>query len=182
MLNLLYDFVPVLLFFISFKLYGIYAATVVGIVATALQVITTRLWKKKFDKQQVVTLIVFALFGGMTLYFHNPLFVKWKPTIIFWIFAIIFAGSHFVGKKLLIQRMMEPVLEGKTTLPELAWKKLSFAWITFFTSLGALNIYIAYHYSTDTWVNFKVYGILGLLFIFSIIQAVYLSRYMEPQK
>src|SRR6185312_6363225 len=99
MLNLFYDFVPVLLFFIAFKWYGIYAATIVGIVATALQVVITTLWKKKIDKKQLMTLFVFVVFGGMTLYFHNPIFVKWKPSIIFWIFGIVLLGSHLIGKK-----------------------------------------------------------------------------------
>lgn len=178
MLNLLYDFIPVFLFFLAFKIYGIYVATVVGIVATALQVVVTTLWKKKVDKKQLVTLFVFVVFGGMTLYFHNPIFVKWKPSIIFWIFGTVFLLSHFIGKKVIIQRMMENMLEGKQ-LPDLVWKRMNLTWALFFLILGTVNIFIAYHFSTDTWVNFKFYGILGLLILFSVLQALCLSRYLE---
>ena len=182
MLNLLYDFIPVLLFFIAFKLYGIYVATVVGIVATALQVLIHFLRHKKVPKQQWITLVVFIFFGGMTLYFHNPIFVKWKPTIIFWIFGLALLLSHFIGKKPLIQRMMENVLEGNSSVPNALWNRLSMAWILFFTLVGALNLYIAYHFSTDAWVNFKLYGILGLLLVFSFLQALCLAKYMTDEK
>src|SRR5579872_6248363 len=105
MSSLFIDFIPVLLFFFAFKFYGIYVATIVGIVVTALQVVVTRLKKRRFDKQQLVTLLVFSVFGGMTLYFHDPIFVKWKPTVIFWIFGVVFLATQFFGKKPLIQRM-----------------------------------------------------------------------------
>jgi len=182
MFNLIYDFVPVLLFFFAFKFYGIYAATVVGIISTAAQVLLTGIFKKKIDKQQLITLIVFVIFGGMTLYFHNPMFVKWKPSVIFWIFGTAFIGSQFIGKKPLIQRMLEKMLETEKPLPNRAWKFLNAAWAIFFLSMGTVNIYIAYHYSTDTWVNFKFYGILGLLLAFSFAQGIYLSRYLTETK
>ena len=182
MLNLFYDFLPVLLFFLAFKFYGIYVATVVGIVATALQVILTVILKKKWDKQQLITLIVFVFFGGMTLYFHNPMFVKWKPSVIFWLFGIILLGSHFFGEKPLIQRMMEKMLEANTQPPAHAWRTINIAWSIFFLALGSANIFVAYHFSTNTWVNFKFYGILGLLFAFSFLQALYLSRYLAETK
>ncbi|HSW93672.1 MAG TPA: septation protein A [Gammaproteobacteria bacterium] len=177
MLELLYDFIPVLLFFVAFKFYGIYVATVVGIVTTAMQVVFTRLWKKKIDRKQVLTLVVFLLFGGMTLYFHNPIFVKWKPSIIFWLFGLVFLFSQLFGKKVLIQRMMEASLENKT-LPSSVWKRMNLSWALFFFALGTLNIFVAYHFSTDTWVNFKLYGLMGLLILFSVVQAICLSRYL----
>ncbi|HSW68576.1 MAG TPA: septation protein A [Gammaproteobacteria bacterium] len=177
MMNVFYDFIPVLLFFIAFKLYGIYVATVVGIVTTALQVIITTIWKRKLNRQQFFTLIVFIVFGGMTLYFHNPIFVKWKPSIIFWIFGMIFLLSHFVGKKVVLQRLMENMLEGKQ-LPASVWKRMNLSWAFFFLLLGTINIWIAYYFSTDTWVNFKFYGILGLLIVFSVLQAICLTRYL----
>jgi intracellular septation protein len=182
MLNLFYDFIPVLLFFFAFKWYGIYVATVVGIVATALQVLLTVLWKKKLDKKQLITLAVFVVFGGMTLYFHNPIFVKWKPSVIFWVFGAVFLLSHVIGKKPLIQRMMEGMLEeNKNKLPAQVWKKMNLAWAVFFILLGTINIYIAYNFSTEAWVNFKFYGILGLLFVFSFLQAVWLARYLSNE-
>jgi intracellular septation protein len=183
MQTMLIDFVPVLLFFIAFKIYGIYVATTVGIVSTAIQVMLTRLIRRRFDKQQVVTLFVFVLFGGMTLYFHNPIFVKWKPSIIFWVFGIAFFVSQFVGKKPLVQRMLEGMLESQAAaVPFALWKKLNIAWSVFFIFLGSINIYIAYNFSTDVWVNFKVYGIMSLLLVFSFAQAMCLSRYLSDTK
>ena len=181
MLNFLYDLVPVLLFFITFKFSDIYTATVVGIIATALQVVITTIWKKAIDKKQVITLVIFLLFGGMTLYFHNPLFVKWKPTVIYWIFGMVFLGSHFIGKRTLIQRLFSSALEKNNSahaVPNIVWIKLNLAWTLFFTLLGLVNLWVAYNYSTDVWVNFKLYGVMGSLLLFSIAQAFYLARYM----
>lgn len=179
MLNLFYDFIPVLLFFIAFKCWGIYTAVVVGMIATGVQVILTRVLRKRWDKQQIITLAVFLVFGGMTLYFHNPLFVKWKPTVVFWLLAFVFLGSHLLGAKPLVQRMMEPVLIDKgNTLPQPIWKKLNLFWILFFSLLGAMNIFVAYHFTTEGWVNFKFYGITVLLLIFSLLQAIYLMRHL----
>lgn len=180
MLNLFYDFIPVLLFFIAFKWYGIYVATTVGIVSTAIQVVLTTILKKKLDRNQCITLIVFVIFGGMTLYFHNPIFVKWKPSIVFWIFGLVFLMSHFIGKKVIMRRMMENMLEGHQ-LPDVVWKRINLSWAIFFLTLGTVNIFIAYNFSTDTWVNFKFYGILGLLLFFSVLQAICLSRYLTKE-
>lgn len=182
MLNFLFEFLPVLLFFIAFKFYGIYVATVVGIVTTALQLVIVSFIKRRLDKKQLITLIIFVIFGSMTLYFHNPIFVKWKPTIIFWIFGVILFFSHFIGKKPLMHRMLENILEGKAELSSVIWKKINLAWSVFFIFLGTLNLYIAYSFSTEIWVDFKFYGITGLLFLFSIFQAFYLARHATELK
>lgn len=181
MFNFIYELIPVVLFFVAFKVYGIYVATTVGIVISALQLVITTLWQKRLDKKQLITLIVFVLFGGMTLYFHDPLFVKWKPTVVFWIFGVVLLLSQFIGKKPLMQRMLESMLEGKCVLPTVVWSRLNMAWTLFFILLGSINIYIAYTFSTEAWVNFKLYGILGLLFLFSCFQAIYLARYMTDE-
>jgi intracellular septation protein len=140
--------------------------------------------RKKFDKQQLVTLVVFAVFGGMTLYFHNPIFVKWKPSIVFWVFGAAFFLSQFIGQKPIIQRMLENLVADKspTHVPKNFWKKLNLAWALFFLILGTINLYVAYTFSTETWVNFKVYGILALLMIFSFAQAFCLSRYLTTDE
>lgn len=181
-MNFLIEFLPVLLFFIAFKFYGIYVATVVGIVVTAIQLVIVSLIKRQLDKKQLITLIVFVVFGSMTLYFHNPIFIKWKPSIIFWTFGVILFFSHFIGKKPLMHRLLGNMLEGKAELSSLVWKKVNMAWSVFFILLGVLNIYIAYSYSTEAWVNFKFYGITILLFLFSIAQALYLARYSVEAK
>jgi intracellular septation protein len=187
MLNIFYDFIPILLFFLVFKFYDIYAATVVGMVATGVQVLMTRLVRTYYDKKQVITFVIFLVFGGMTLYFHNPIFVKWKPTIIFWLFAAGLMFSRLFTQKTLLERLFDG-MNAKTppkipfSVPQLVWRRLTHAWVIFFFLLGAINIYIAYNFSTETWVNFKFYGILGALILFSLAQGVYLARYFPSQK
>lgn len=181
-MHLFYEIFPVLAFFIAFKLYDIYVATSVGIVATLLQVIINRWWYKKWDRKQLITLAVFTLFGGLTLYFHNPIFVKWKPTIVFWIFAVIILLSQWITSKPVTQRLMEHILQGKGEVPKQVWLKLNLIWAFFFAALGGLNLYIAYSFNNDTWVNFKFYGITIAFFILSIVQAVYLMQYVKEVK
>lgn len=178
-MQLLYEILPVFLFFMAFKFYGIYAATVVGIGATLIQSVLTRLFTSKWDRKQLVTLGVFSFFGGLTLYFHDPIFVKWKPTIIFWIFAIILIGSQLFTKRPLIQRMMVNALDSKYEIPFRVWTRLNIMWALFFALLGGVNLFVAYSYSSDAWVNFKFYGISIALLVFSILQAIYLARYMS---
>lgn len=179
MLNLFYDFFVVVLFFISFKLYGIYVATAVGIIGSVAQVIITRLLHKKYDKKQLLVMLIFLVFGGMTLYFHNPIFVKWKPTILFWIFSLAFFISQFVGKESLIQRIMGHALEGKSAVTKKVWHRLNLAWCLFFLILGAINIFVAYHFTTDVWVNFKLYGIFSAMLLFGFAQAFFLAKYID---
>lgn len=173
-----YEIIPVFLFFLAFKFYGIYAATVVGIVTTFIQVVISRLWMKAWDKKQLITLAVFVVFGGMTLYFHNPIFVKWKPTVVFWVFAFVLIITNYFTHKPLMQRMMENMLQDKNVIPSEVWRKINLAWAGFFILLGSVNLYVAYYYSNDAWVNFKFYGVTSALFLFSIVQAVYMSRYL----
>lgn len=181
-MQFLYEIFPVFLFFLAFKFYGIYVATVVGIVTTLIQVVAFRLWMGKWDKKQVITLAVFLVFGGMTLYFHDPIFVKWKPTIIFWAFALIIFGTQFFTQKPLMRRLMENVMNEKGEIPAYAWKKVNVIWGLFFLVMGGVNLYIAYNFSNDAWVNFKFYGITGALFILSIVQTVYLMRFLSETK
>lgn len=176
-MSVFYEILPIALFFIAFKLYDIYVATIVGIIVTFLQLVITRVLQKSWDKKQLITFVVFCIFGGMTLYFHNPIFVKWKVTIAYWIFALIILGSQLLTQKPLMQRFMQNIVEGE--IPKRVWKTVNLMWGIFFTLMGGLNLYIAYYYSDATWVNFKLYGLLAALFIFSIIQAFYLMRYMS---
>jgi intracellular septation protein len=176
-----YEIFPVFLFFIAFKFYGIYVATVVGIVTTFLQVILSRFWVGKWDNKQLITLAVFLLFGGMTLYFHNPIFVKWKPTVVFWVFSVAIIGSQLLTSKPLMQRLMENMLQEKGVIPNLVWKKLNLIWAAFFIILGCINLYVAYYFSNDAWVNFKFYGITAALILLSIFQAIYLMRFLESK-
>jgi len=173
-MKLLFDFFPVLLFFIAFKIKGIYVATVVAIVASFLQVIIHWIIHRKIDKMHVITLGMIGVLGGATLFFHNPVFIQWKPTGIYWITALVFLGSQFIGKKTIVQKMME----ANITLPSIIWSKLNFAWVIFFLLMGLLNIYIAYNYDMDTWVNFKLFGGLGITILFVIFQSIYLAKHV----
>jgi intracellular septation protein len=115
-------------------------------------------------------------------YFHDPLFVKWKPTVIYWIFSVVLLLSQFIGKKPIMQRLLEKMMEGNALIPDGVWRKLNAAWMVFFAILGGVNLYVAYNFSTDAWVNFKLYGTLGALIGFSVLQAIYLARYMSESK
>lgn len=176
-MKILFEFFPILLFFLAFKLWGIYVATGVAMAASLVQVIATRITQKKYDWMQVVTLVLIMIFGGATIILKNERFIEWKPTILYWIFALVFLVSH-LSDKTLIERMMG----SKITLPAHAWKKMSFSWIAFFTLTGALNIFVAYHFSTEIWVNFKLFGLLGLMILFVIGQSIFLSRHIKHEQ
>lgn len=133
-------------------------------------------WKnRRLSLMQMVTLLLIVLFGGATLVLHNPLFIQWKPTLLQWVFALVFAGSHFVGDKLAIQRL----LDSQLALPPMVWKRVNLAWIVFFIVSGAANLLVAYSFDEETWVRFKLFGLLGMTFIFIVIQGIWLSRYLS---
>lgn len=178
----LYEIIPVFLFFIVFKFYDIYAATVVGIVATCIQVFLTRIFKGQWDRKELVVFLTFVIFGGMTLYFHDPIFVKWKPTIVFWVFALIIVGTQFFTAKPMMQRLMENMVEHNHLIPRRSWLLVNISWCLFFIVMGAINLFVAYSFSNNAWVNFKFYGITSALVLFSILQALYLMRYLPEKK
>jgi len=174
-MKMLFDFFPVLLFFIVYKMVDIYMATAVLIAACAVQTFGHRLIKGRFENAHLITLVLVALFGGLTLFLQDETFIKWKPTAINWLFSIIFIGSQFIGDKTIIERMMG----ANITLPKPVWIRLNIAWSLFFILLGALNLYVAFSFDTDTWVNFKLFGLMGLTFAFIIIQSFYLMPYLK---
>jgi intracellular septation protein len=174
-MKLLFDLFPVILFFIAFKLYGIYVATAVAIVASILQVAYVYAKNKRVEKMHIITLALIIILGGATLIFQDEAFIKWKPTVVNWGFALIFLGSHFIGQKPIIRRMMDQAI----SLPDRIWLNLSYMWIVFFIFSGIANIYVAYQYDTDTWVNFKLFGLMGLTLVFIIVQGIYISRYIK---
>lgn len=174
-MQFLYDFFPIIIFFVVYKIAGIYAATGSAIIVSFAQVILHWFKHKKFSNMQVITFLIVLFLGGATLVLHKPIFIKWKPSIIYWLFAVVFLGSHFIGKKPLIRYMMDK----KIALPDKIWSHLNFSWVVFFAVLGFANIYVVYHYSTSTWVNFKLFGILGVTILFVVIQALYLARFVK---
>ncbi len=175
-MKLFFDFFPILLFFVAYKFYDIYMATAVAIAATSLLVAVSWLRTRKVGSMQLVTLAIIAIFGGLTLYLHDEQFIKWKPTVINWLFGSAFLASQLFGSKTAIERMMGSSL----TLPKPIWRRLNLTWVTFFLIMGSANLYVMYHFDRDTWVNFKLFGMLGLTFMFIVLQSLYLSRYL-PQ-
>ena len=197
-MKFLYDLFPVLLFFLVFKFYpdwvateqslclfdvciaggkegAIYAATATAIIASFLQVGLFWLKHRRFENMHLVTLALITVLGGATIYFHDDTFIKWKPTVVNWLFAVVFLASQWIGEKPLIQRMMEKNIELN---PTRIWAVLNSAWAVFFIVMGALNLYVAFNYSQETWVNFKLFGMMGLTIAFVFLQAFYLSRYI----
>ena len=171
-MKLLFDFFPIVLFFIAFKFAGIYIATIATMIAACLQVSIYWLKYRRFEILHIITLVTLLILGGSTLLLHNELFIKWKPTAIYWIFALTFLGSHFIGEKLLIQRLLDKQIK----LPLFAWQRLNTMWIVFFVLMGTLNLYVVYHFNTNVWVNFKLFGTFGLSLVFLVIQGIYLQK------
>jgi intracellular septation protein len=150
-------------------------ATAVAILATIGQIGYLLLRGKKVDTMLWVSLVIISFFGGATIYFHNEIFIKWKPTILYWCFGTaLLVSQMFLGKNL-IRSMMEEQLK----LPDPIWQRLSLAWVAFFMLMGVLNLYIAFNFATATWVNFKLFGGMGLMFVFIIGQSIVLSKYMK---
>ena len=205
----LFDFFPILLFFILYKFYldlpdelvmsvnamvpmmsltpgeasdAIYLATLAAIVATVIQVGLAAMLVKKVEKMPLITLALLLVFGGATIALKDPLFIQWKPTVINWLFALVFAASHFIGDKTLIQRMMGHAIEISETR---VWHQLNLAWVGFFIVAGIANIVVApeidplgLQFSEDTWVDFKLFGLMGMTIAFVVAQAFYLAKYM----
>lgn len=173
-MKLLFDFFPIVLFFIFYKLQGIYVATAIAMVASLVQVIFYRLKTQRYEKMHLISLGIIMVLGTATLLLHDPRFIQWKPTGIYWLSSLLFLGSSFIGSKPLIQKMMD----GNIQLPKKIWARLNYAWAIFFVLMGGLNLYVAWFYSMDTWVNFKLFAGAGLTLLFIFLQAVYLARHI----
>jgi len=202
MKKFLFDFFSVVLFFLAFWFYdevktalidggvdpavltlhenntteAVLVATVVAIVATFLQVAILWFRQRRVENMSLITLALLVVLGGATLLFKEEIFIKWKPTAVNWLFALVFFGSRFVGEKTLVQRMMEKGVQ----LPVDVWQRLNWSWVLFFLGMGFLNLYVMYQFSTEFWVNFKLFGLIGLTLVFVVGQSFYLIRYMKP--
>jgi len=175
-MKFLFDLLPVILFFVAFKLQGIYVATAVAIAASFAQIGWLWLRGRKIDAMLWVSLAIIVVFGSATLLLHDETFIKWKPTVLYWMFALVLSGSALLFRKNLIRTMLGEQIQ----LPEPAWNKLNFSWVGFFACMGFLNLYVAFNYPTDTWVNFKLFGGMGLMLVFVIGQGLFLAKYVEP--
>ena len=206
-MKLLVDFFPIILFFVSYHqanflinntfigslldtskpevIQATIVATGVAIVASFVQVSYHWIQTRKFEKMHLFSLALITVLGGLTIMFGNPDFVKWKPSALNWVFAAVFFISFFIGEKTLVERAMGNQIE----LPDTVWNRLNMAWVVFFIISGLANYYVAFHYGLeldektrmDTWVDFKLYGLMGLTLVFIILQAIYLTRHITPE-
>ena len=176
-MKLLFDFFPIIVFFVVYKLYGIYNATAIAMIAAVLQVVYYRFKHQRYEKVHLISLGLIVVLGSATLIFRNPWFIKWKPTTLYWLSSLVFLGSAFIGEKPLIRKMMEKNIE----LPVAIWLKLNYAWALFFMLMGGINLYVAYTFDTDIWVNFKLFGGAGLTILFVFIQALYLNKHVSTK-
>ena len=205
-MKILFDFLPILLFFGTFKYaegqkewaarfasehFGfmvsggvvgtseapVLLATLVVIIATLAQITFLVARGKKIDMMLWISLGLVVVLGGATVWFHNDTFIKWKPSVLYWAMGASFWISQTFFRKNLLQALIGAQLE----LPAGVWQRLNFAWIAFFALMGLLNLYVAYSFSTSTWVNFKLFGGIGLMLLFTLGQGVYLSRHIKPE-
>ncbi len=206
-MKFLFDLFPVILFFVVFKWgegnaeaaqsFGqqflselvsggqvtitqapILLATAIAIIATIVQIGYLLARRRKVDGTLWLSFGIIVFFGGATIYFHNESFIKWKPTVLYWCFAAVLLFSQIFLKKNLIRTMMEKQM----SLPDGIWRRVNLSWVAFFMTMGLLNLYVAFNFPTAIWVNFKLFGGMGLMFVFIIVQSLILSKYMkEPQ-
>jgi intracellular septation protein len=178
-MKFLTDLLPVILFFVAYQAFDIYVATGVAIAAAVAQVAWNHFRHGRVENVQWITLGLLVVFGGLTIALRDPTFIKWKPTIVNWLFALAFLGSGLFMERSILQRMMGHAIE----LPEAIWSRLNLAWVTFFVLSGVTNLYVAFNFSEEIWVNFKLFGLMGLTILFVLAQGFYLVRHMpHPEK
>ena len=177
MKKFLFDLFPLILFFIAYRFADIYTATAVAIAASVAQFIWLRATGKRIEMTHWINLSVIVIFGGATLWLHSDVFIKWKPTVLYWLF-----GGALLGARLLFGRnLMRKLLGAQIELSDTAWDKLNLSWALFFLAAGAVNLYVAFsgHFTESQWVNFKVFGLMGLLLVFVIGQSLWLGKHIQ---
>ena len=151
-------------------------ASLCGIVASVAQIVYLLARKMPIKPPVWISAVLIVIFGGLTIWLHNAWFIKWKPSILYWVFAVMLLGGRWIWKR----NLLGALLSEELNLPAPVWDRLMYAWAAFFLVLGAANILVAYSWSTDAWVNFKSFGLLGLTLLFSIASGFYMSRYLDP--
>lgn len=174
-MKFLFDLFPVILFFLAFKLYDIFIATAVAIVAAIVQIGWLWFRRRQVDKMMWINLAIIVVFGGATLISQDETFIKWKPTVLYWLIATVLLLSNLVFRKNLIQAM----LEKQIVVPSFVWSRLNLSWVSFFLTMGCINLYVAFSFSVDTWVTFKLFGATGLMFVFIIVQMMMIGKYLR---
>ncbi len=173
-MKFLFDLFPVILFFVAFKIWGIFTATAVAIAATVGQIAWVYFRHRRVDPMLWISFVIVVVFGGATLLLHNENFIKWKPTALYWAFALALGIAHLIGKN-----PIEAMMSKQMTLPHAVWRQLNIAWAIFFAVLGVLNLIIAFHFTTDVWVNYKLFGGTALMVIFVIGQSLWLGKHIK---
>lgn len=173
-MKILFDFFPIAAFFLAYKWYGIYIATGIAMVASLIQVLWSRKKAGRFEILPLVTLFSILILGGATLLFKNESFIKWKPTVVYWVLSLVFLSSQFVASK---KPVMQRLAGDNIALPNVVWRRLNMSWVLFFLVMGVLNLYVMKHYDTNAWVNFKLFGTLGCTLIFIIAQGIYMFKH-----
>jgi intracellular septation protein len=177
-MKLLFDLLPVVLFFLAFKIKGVFVATAVAIAASVLQISWMLIRRKKVEPLMWASLGIIAVFGGATLILHNETYIKWKPTILYWLTGAVLLGGQAFFKK----NGMKGILGKQLTLPDKAWGVMNLSWGIFFAIIGCVNLAVAFTCSTDTWVNFKLFGIMGLIMAFAVAQSLILNKQQIAEK
>lgn len=174
-MQFLFDLFPVIAFFVAYKLWGIFVATAVLIVGVLAQTAVSWIRHRKVSPMLLTSAVLVLVFGGLTLWVRDPAFIKWKPSIVNWLFAAAFLVSQYLRGPTIIQRM----LGENVTLVPADWRRLNLVWVGFFLVAGALNLYVAYRFDEATWVNFKLFGLMGLTLAFARLQGVWIGRRTE---
>ena len=175
-MKFLFDLFPVALFFVAIQIWDIFVATAVAIVASFAQVGWLALRKKRIEPMLWASLAIIVVFGGLTLYLRDKTFILWKPTVLYWLFGSVLAGSAFLGRNLI-----RALLSEQMQLPDPVWRRLNWSWVGFFAFMGAANLYVAFNYSEKIWATFKLFGGMGLMLLFVVAQALVLARYAEQK-
>jgi intracellular septation protein len=178
MKKFLFDLFPLLLFFVAYRYAGIYTATAVAITASILQILWLRLTGRPIEGMHWINLTVIVIFGGATLWLHNDVFIKWKPTVLYWLFG----GALLIGRWVFKRNLIRRLLDKQIALPAPVWDRLNVTWALFFLAAGGINLYVAFsgHFSESEWVTFKAFGLIGLMIVFVLAQSIWLGRHLQP--
>jgi intracellular septation protein len=177
-MQLLVDFIPIIIFFVAYKLYGMYVATAAIMIAISIQIAVQWFTKRTVNKMLLVSGVLVLIFGGITLALRDPLFIQWKLTVVDGLFAIAFLLSRYIGKQTLVERIMGHAIE----LPQSMWRQLNMMWVGNFAFLAIANVYVIYNFSEEFWVNFKVWGTLGFTIVIALIQGIWIARTLPPEQ
>ena len=176
-MKFLFDLFPVAFFFVAIQIWDIFVATAVAIAATICQVGWLLVRRKKVEPMLGASLVIIVVFGGLTLYLRDKTFILWKPTVLYWLFGAVLAGSA-----LLKRNVIRALLGEQMRLPERIWARLNWSWVVFFALMGVANLYVAFNYSEKIWATFKLFGGMGLMFLFVVAQSLVLARYMQDEQ